>query len=63
MVFAALVMAVVAGAGLYLVGSMNVGIETVLPIMAIYMTSFGMSITPIQTIALKGHGTEAGTAA
>jgi len=62
-VFAALVMAVVAGAGLYLVGSMNVGIETVLPIMAIYMTSFGMSITPIQTIALQGHGTEAGTAA
>jgi DHA1 family bicyclomycin/chloramphenicol resistance-like MFS transporter len=62
-VFAALVMAVVAGAGLYLVGSMNVGIETVLPIMAVYMASFGMSITPIQTIALQGHGSEAGTAA
>jgi DHA1 family bicyclomycin/chloramphenicol resistance-like MFS transporter len=31
--------------------------------MAIFLVSFGMTITPIQTIALQGHGSEAGTAA
>jgi DHA1 family bicyclomycin/chloramphenicol resistance-like MFS transporter len=42
---------------------MDVGIETVVPIMAMFMVSFGMTTTPIQTIALQGHGAEAGTAA
>jgi DHA1 family bicyclomycin/chloramphenicol resistance-like MFS transporter len=42
---------------------MDVGIETVVPIMALFLISFGMTITPIQTIALQGHGSEAGTAA
>ena len=62
-VFAALVLAVVAGIGLYLIGSMDVGIEAVVPLMAMFLVSFGMTITPIQTIALQGHGSEAGTAA
>jgi DHA1 family bicyclomycin/chloramphenicol resistance-like MFS transporter len=62
-VFGALVLAVIAGTGLYLIGSMEAGIATVIPFMAIFLLSFGMSITPIQTIALQGHGSEAGTAA
>jgi DHA1 family bicyclomycin/chloramphenicol resistance-like MFS transporter len=62
-VFGALVLAVIAGTGLYLIGSMDVGIETVVPLMALFLVSFGMTITPIQTIALQGHGSEAGTAA
>ena len=62
-IFGALVLAVIAGIGLYLIGSMDVGIETVVPIMAMFMVSFGMTTTPIQTIALQGHGAEAGTAA
>jgi DHA1 family bicyclomycin/chloramphenicol resistance-like MFS transporter len=62
-IFGALALAVIAGIGLYLIGSMDVGIETVVPIMAMFMVSFGMTITPIQTIALQGHGAEAGTAA
>jgi DHA1 family bicyclomycin/chloramphenicol resistance-like MFS transporter len=62
-VLGALVLAVVAGTGLFLIGSMDVGIETVVPLMAMFLVSFGMTITPIQTIALQGHGSEAGTAA
>ncbi len=62
-VFGSLVLAVFAGIGLYLIGSLDVGIESVLPIMAVFLLSFGMTITPIQTIALQGHGSEAGTAA
>jgi MFS transporter, DHA1 family, multidrug resistance protein len=62
-IFGALALAVIAGIGLYLIGSMDVGIETVVPIMAMFMVSFGMTTTPIQTIALQGHGAEAGTAA
>jgi MFS transporter, DHA1 family, multidrug resistance protein len=62
-VFGALVLAVAAGIGLYLIGSMDVGIETVVPLMAMFLVSFGMTITPIQTIALQGHAAEAGTAA
>jgi len=57
------VLAVEAGTGLYLIGSMDAGIETVVPLMAMFLVSFGMTITPIQTIALQGHGSEAGTAA
>ena len=62
-VLGALVLAVVAGTGLYLIGSMDVGIQTVVPLMAMFLASFGITITPIQTIALQGHGSEAGTAA
>ena len=62
-IFGALVLAVAAGVGLYLIGSMDVGIETVIPLMAMFLVSFGMTITPIQTMALQGHGAEAGTAA
>jgi MFS transporter, DHA1 family, multidrug resistance protein len=62
-ILASLILAVVAGFGLYSVASQNVGIEVVVPLMAVFMISFGMTITPIQTIALQGHGSEAGTAA
>ena len=62
-VLGALVLAVIAGTGLYIIGSMDTGIETVVPLMAMFLVSFGMTITPIQTIALQGHGSEAGTAA
>jgi DHA1 family bicyclomycin/chloramphenicol resistance-like MFS transporter len=62
-VLGALALAVIAGVGLYVIGSMDVGIETVVPLMAMFLVSFGMTITPIQTIALQGHGSEAGTAA
>jgi DHA1 family bicyclomycin/chloramphenicol resistance-like MFS transporter len=62
-VLAALILAVIAGTGLYLIASQRPGIEGVIPLMAIFMVSFGMTITPVQTIALQGHGSEAGTAA
>jgi DHA1 family bicyclomycin/chloramphenicol resistance-like MFS transporter len=62
-VLAALILAVIAGTGLYLIASQSPGIEGVIPLMAIFMVSFGMTITPVQTIALQGHGSEAGTAA
>lgn len=62
-IFGALVLAVTSGIGLYLIGSMEVGIEIIIPFMATFMVSFGMTITPIQTMALQGHGSEAGTAA
>lgn len=62
-IFGALVLAVASGIGLYLIGSMEVGIEIIIPFMATFMVSFGMTITPIQTMALQGHGSEAGTAA
>ena len=62
-IFAALVLAVVAGMGLFVTGSMDVGIEVVVPLMGLFLISFGLTITPVQTIALQGHGSEAGTAA
>ena len=62
-IFAALVLAVISGFGLFSVATQNPGIEAVVPLMALFMISFGMTITPIQTIALQGHGSEAGTAA
>jgi MFS transporter, DHA1 family, multidrug resistance protein len=62
-IFAALVLAVIAGSGLFVTGSMNVGIEVVVPLMGLFLISFGLTITPVQTIALQGHGSEAGTAA
>jgi DHA1 family bicyclomycin/chloramphenicol resistance-like MFS transporter len=62
-ILASLILAVIAGFGLYSIADQNVGIEVVVPLMAVFMISFGMTITPIQTIALQGHGSEAGTAA
>jgi len=62
-ILASLILAVVAGVGLFTIANQNPGIETVIPLMAMFMISFGMTITPIQTIALQGHGSEAGTAA
>jgi DHA1 family bicyclomycin/chloramphenicol resistance-like MFS transporter len=62
-ILASLILAVVAGIGLFTIANQNPGIETVIPLMAMFMISFGMTITPIQTIALQGHGSEAGTAA
>jgi DHA1 family bicyclomycin/chloramphenicol resistance-like MFS transporter len=62
-ILASLILAVIAGFGLYSIANQNVGIEIVVPLMAVFMISFGMTITPIQTIALQGHGSEAGTAA
>jgi DHA1 family bicyclomycin/chloramphenicol resistance-like MFS transporter len=62
-ILASLILAVAAGVGLFTIANQNPGIETVIPLMAMFMISFGMTITPIQTIALQGHGSEAGTAA
>lgn len=62
-ILASLILAVLAGIGLFLIANQNPGIESVVPLMAVFMFSFGMTITPIQTIALQGHGSEAGTAA
>ena len=62
-ILASLILAVIAGYGLFSMANQNPGIESVIPIMALFMISFGMTITPIQTIALQGHGSEAGTAA
>jgi DHA1 family bicyclomycin/chloramphenicol resistance-like MFS transporter len=62
-IFGALVLAVISGFGLFSIATQNPGIEAVVPLMALFMISFGMTITPIQTIALQGHGSEAGTAA
>jgi DHA1 family bicyclomycin/chloramphenicol resistance-like MFS transporter len=62
-ILASLILAVIAGFGLFTIAASNPGIEAVVPLMALFMISFGMTITPIQTIALQGHGSEAGTAA
>jgi DHA1 family bicyclomycin/chloramphenicol resistance-like MFS transporter len=62
-ILASLILAVGAGFGLFSIANQNPGIESVVPLMALFMISFGMTITPIQTIALQGHGSEAGTAA
>ena len=62
-ILASLILAVGAGFGLFTIANQNPGIESVIPLMALFVLSFGMTITPIQTIALQGHGSEAGTAA
>ncbi|MFM7014384.1 MAG: MFS transporter, partial [Actinomycetota bacterium] len=62
-VLAALALSGVAGLGLFLVGEAGGGLISVIPLMALYMISFGLAVTPVQTIALQGHGSEAGTAA
>lgn len=62
-IFGALVLAVVAGVGLIAIADLELGMNAVLPLMGMFLAAFGLMITPIQTIALQGHGTEAGTAA
>lgn len=62
-VFAALAISVAAGAGLYLAGATGLDLAFVIGFVALYMFSFGLTVTPVQTIALQGHGSEAGTAA
>jgi DHA1 family bicyclomycin/chloramphenicol resistance-like MFS transporter len=61
--FAALGLSIVAGLGLIFVSGLGGGILEVIPLMALYMLCFGITATPLQTIALQGHGSEAGTAA
>lgn len=62
-ILAGLLVSVLSGFGLFGIANQNPDIGAVVPLMAAYMFSFGVSITPIQTIALQGHGSEAGTAA
>jgi DHA1 family bicyclomycin/chloramphenicol resistance-like MFS transporter len=62
-IFAALLLGVASGFGLFTISNQDPGIASVIPMMAMFMISFGMTITPIQTLALQGHGSEAGTAA
>jgi len=62
-ILVALILAVIAGAGLVFIANQDPTIVSVIPLMAIFMVSFGVSVTPLQTIALQGHGAEAGTAA
>ncbi len=52
-----------AGFGLFQAGQAGLGIWVVGPINAVLVFSVGLSMTPIQTIALAQHGEEAGTAA
>jgi DHA1 family bicyclomycin/chloramphenicol resistance-like MFS transporter len=62
-IFAALVIAAMSGAGLYLVGLASAPLWTIVALVSLFIFTFGLAITPIQTIALQGHGSEAGTAA
>jgi MFS transporter, DHA1 family, multidrug resistance protein len=62
-ILAALVLAGMSGAGLYLVGLASAPLWTVVALVSLFVFTFGLAITPIQTIALQGHGSEAGTAA
>lgn len=62
-IFGALVLAVVAGLGLYVAGVTAAPLWTVVVLVSMFIFTFGLAVTPIQTIALQGHGAEAGTAA
>ena len=62
-IFGALVVASFAGVGLYIVGVSGSPLWTVVVLVSVFIFTFGLAITPIQTIALQGHGSEAGTAA
>jgi DHA1 family bicyclomycin/chloramphenicol resistance-like MFS transporter len=62
-ILAALVLAGMSGAGLYVVGLASAPLWTVVALVSLFVFTFGLAITPIQTIALQGHGSEAGTAA
>ena len=62
-IFAVLLIAASAGAGLYFVGMASAPLWTVVVLVSVFIFSFGLGIPPIQTIALQGHGSEAGTAA
>jgi MFS transporter, DHA1 family, multidrug resistance protein len=62
-VLGALSLAMLSGVALYFVGVAGLGLWSVIPLVSIFIFSFGTCITPSQTIALQGHGAEAGTAA
>jgi MFS transporter, DHA1 family, multidrug resistance protein len=62
-IFASLLVASFSGVGLYLVGEQGAPLWTVVALVSLFIFTFGLAITPIQTIALQGHGSEAGTAA
>jgi MFS transporter, DHA1 family, multidrug resistance protein len=62
-IFVALVLAVIVGASLYLTGIYRTPLWTVVVLVSLFVFTFGLCVTPIQTIALQGHGTEAGTTA
>lgn len=62
-IFAALAIAIAVGGGLYLAGLYDAPLWIVVGLISLYVFSFGLSSTPSQTIALQGHGSEAGTAA
>lgn len=62
-ILAALVIAFLTGIGLYLVGVSDGEVWAVVPLVSLFIFTFGLGITPIQSIALQGHGEEAGTAA
>lgn len=62
-IFGGLVLASFAGIGLYFAGIHGSPLWTVVAMVSLFIFTFGLAITPIQTIALQGHGEEAGTAA
>jgi DHA1 family bicyclomycin/chloramphenicol resistance-like MFS transporter len=62
-IFGALATASLSGAGLYVVGIESAPLWTVVVLVSLFIFTFGVGIPSIQTIALQGHGSEAGTAA
>ena len=62
-IFVALALALGAGIGLYFAGITGADLWVVVALVSVFVFTFGFASTPIQTIALQGHGTEAGTAA
>ena len=62
-IFGGLLLAVFSGVGLYFAGVTASPLWVVVGLVSVFIFTFGLSITPIQTIALQGHGSEAGTAA
>jgi DHA1 family bicyclomycin/chloramphenicol resistance-like MFS transporter len=62
-IFGGLLLAVFSGVGLYFAGVTASPLWVVVGLVSVFTFTFGLSKTPIQTIALQGHGSEAGTAA
>ena len=62
-IFAALVLAGFSGVALYFAGIGSAPLWVVVALVSMFIFTFGLGITPISTIALQGHGSEAGTAA
>ncbi len=58
-----LIVGAIAGLGLFQAGEAGLGILVVGPLNTLLVFSVGLSVTPIQTLALAQHGEEAGTAA